>query len=56
MIAIYDGSDTIIIYDRNDSGLYNKTTIIVATSIDYDRRIIIYDPELCSKQKRNLLS
>ncbi len=39
-IVIYDRYDsTILIYDHNDSGLYYKT-------INYDPRVIIYDPSL----------
>ncbi len=39
-IVIYDRNDsTIIIYDRNDSGQYYKT-------INYDPRVVIYDPSL----------
>ncbi len=48
----------IVIYDHNDSGLYYKATIVtnlaLARSVNYDRRIVIYDGEECHKLKRNL--
>jgi hypothetical protein len=40
MIIIYNRNDsTIVIYDHNESGQYYKT-------INYDPRVIIYDPSL----------
>ncbi len=60
-IIIYNRNDiTIVIYDLNYSGLYYKTTIVtnlaLARSINYDRRILIYNHKDCYKLKRNLQS
>jgi hypothetical protein len=42
--------DQIVTYNCNDSGLYYKTTILtsldLAQSLNYYRKIIIYDREL----------
>jgi hypothetical protein len=48
------------IYNRNDSGLHYETTIIttltLATIINYNRGVVIYDHKVWYKQKRALLS
>ncbi len=47
--GLYYKSFTIVIYDRNDNGLYYKTTIVanlaLARSVNYDRKV-------CCKLKR----
>ncbi len=51
MIVNYDQNDsTIVIYNRNDSGQYYKTTITAQA------RIVNYDGKLRSKLKHNLRS
>ncbi len=47
-VIIYNCNDsTIVIYDQKDSVLYYKTMIVtnvaLAWSINYDRRVVIYD-------------
>ncbi len=63
MIIIDDHNDsTIVIYDRNDSGLCYKTMIVASMSLNYtpnwstiyEPTILIYDPKLRFKLKRNL--
>ncbi len=61
MIVIDDRYDsTNVIYDRSDSGLCYKTTIVInlalARSVNYNRRIVIYDRNECYKLKCNLRS
>ncbi len=44
----------IVIYDRNDSGLYHKSTIITNLALARsNHRIIIYDRKERYKQKHN---
>jgi len=48
----------IVIYDRNDSVLYNKTTIVTklvfVRTINYNSKIVIYDHKECYKLKCDL--
>ncbi len=51
---------TIVIYDRKNSGLYNKTTIVtnlaLAMIINYTPRVVIYNHKVRYKLKRTLQS
>jgi len=50
----------IVIYDRNDSGLYYKTMIVtnlaLARSVNYDHMIVTDDRKECYKLKLTLWS
>ncbi len=55
--GLYYITSVMVIYDRNDSGLYYKTTItIVFMILAKDRIVNYYDRKLRSKLKHSLWS